>query len=45
VFFNQKDAINYATSRACFRFGEIRVLNASGEVERTIAFSEVDRKL
>ena len=45
VFFNQEDAINYATSRACFRFGEIRVLDASGEVERRIAFSEVDRKL
>jgi len=27
VFLNQQDAIDYATGRACFRSGEIRVLN------------------
>jgi hypothetical protein len=27
VFLNQQDAIDYATSRVCFRSGEIRVLN------------------
>jgi hypothetical protein len=32
-------------TRACFRFGEIRVLDASGNVERIIAFNEADRML
>ncbi|HJX82345.1 MAG TPA: hypothetical protein VJ248_09965 [Candidatus Udaeobacter sp.] len=42
----QKDqAINYAKTRACFRTGEIRVLDSTGKLERTIAFSEADRKL
>jgi hypothetical protein len=45
VFLNQKDAIDYATGRACFRSGEIRVLDSSGNVERIIPFSETDRKL
>ena len=31
--------------RVCFRSGEIRVLNSTGNVERTIPFSEADRKL
>jgi hypothetical protein len=44
--FPEKDrAIDYARNRACFRSGEIRVLDSSGELERTIAFSEADRKL
>jgi hypothetical protein len=44
--FSQKDqAINYAQSRASFRSGEIRVLDSTGKLERTIAFSEADRKL
>ena len=34
VFLNQEDAIDYATGRACFRSGEIRVLDSSGAVER-----------
>jgi catechol 2,3-dioxygenase-like lactoylglutathione lyase family enzyme len=38
-------AIDYAETRACFRSGEIRVLDSSGNVERTIAFSEAGRKL
>jgi hypothetical protein len=42
----QKDqAIDYAKTRACFRTGEIRVLDSTGKLERTIAFSEADRKL
>ena len=42
----QKDqAINYAQNRACFRSGEIRILDLSGNVERTIPFSEADRRL
>jgi len=44
--FPQKDqAIGYAETRACFRSGEIRVLDANGQLERTIAFNETDRKL
>jgi hypothetical protein len=45
VFPEKRQAINYAQSRASFRSGEIRVLDATGNIERTIAFSEADRKL
>jgi hypothetical protein len=45
VFLNQEDAIDYATGRACFRSGEIRVLDSSGNVERIIPFNDVGRKL
>jgi hypothetical protein len=45
VFPEKDQAINYAQSRASFRSGEIRVLDSSGNVERTIAFSEADRML
>jgi hypothetical protein len=34
----------YAKSRR-FRSGEIRILDSTGEIERTISFSEADRKL
>jgi hypothetical protein len=40
VFLNQEQAIDYATGRACFRSGEIRILNSSGNVERIIPFSD-----
>jgi hypothetical protein len=44
--FPQKDhAIAYAKTRACFRAGEIRVLDSTGKLERTIAFNETNRKL
>jgi hypothetical protein len=45
IFLEQKQAIDYATGRACFRAGEIRILDASGSIERTIPFSEAHRKL
>jgi hypothetical protein len=45
VFPKKDQAIDYAQNRACFRSGEIRVLDSSGNVERTITFSETDRKL
>jgi hypothetical protein len=45
VFPNKDQALDYAQNRACFRSGEIRVLNSSGKLERTITFSEADRKL
>ena len=45
VFLKQDHAIEYAIGRACFRSGEIRVMDSTGNVERTIPFSEADRKL
>jgi hypothetical protein len=45
VFPDKDQAIGYAETRACFRKGEIRVLDSSGNVERTIAFNEADRKM
>jgi len=38
VFPEKDQAINYAENRASFRSGEIRILNSSGNVERTITF-------
>ena len=45
VFLEKRQAIDYAETRACFRSGEIRVLDSSGNIERTITFNEADRKL
>src|SRR5262249_13649457 len=45
VFLNKEQAIDYAQTRACFRTGEIRILKSNGAVERTIPFSEANRKL
>ena len=45
VFLNQEDAISYAWGRACFRSGEIRIVDASGATERVIPFDESERKL
>jgi len=45
VFLAKDQAIDYAQQRACFRSGEIRVLDSSGNVERTVLFMETDRKL
>jgi hypothetical protein len=45
VFSDQAQAIDYARNRACFRSGEIQIVDSSGNVERTIPFSEADRKL
>jgi hypothetical protein len=45
VFLNQEQAISYAQGRACFRTGEIRILDSTGAVERTIPFTEADRTL
>jgi len=44
VFPEKNQAIDYAQNRACFRSGEIRVLNSSGKPQRTITFSEADPK-
>jgi hypothetical protein len=45
VFETIDQAIGYAEVRACFRSGEIRILDSRGAIERTIPFSEADRKL
>ena len=45
IFLNKEQAIDYATSRACFRFGEIRILDSHGAIDRVIPFSETDRRL
>jgi hypothetical protein len=45
VFLDQEQASDYATCRACFRSGEIRILDSNGAVERTIPFNEANRKL
>lgn len=45
VFLEKQQAINYAQNRTSFRSGEIRILDSTGNVERTIAFNETDRKL
>jgi hypothetical protein len=37
--------IDYATCRACFRCGEIRILKSNGAVDRIIPFNETDRRL
>ena len=41
VFLKQEQAIDYAQCRACFRSGEIRILDSSGAVTRIIAFVRV----
>jgi hypothetical protein len=45
VFPMKDQALDYAQGRACFRSGEIRVLDSTGNVEHTIPFSEAGRKL
>jgi len=45
AFFTKEDTVDYAQNRARFRSGEIRILDLNGKVERTIPFSEVDRKM
>jgi len=45
VFPEKRQALDYAETRACFRSGEIRILDATGKLERTIAFNETNRKL
>jgi len=45
VFLDQEQAIDYATGRACFRSGEIRILDCDGAVARIIPFTDTDRRL
>ena len=41
----EQRALLFKQARACFRSGEIRVFDSAGKLERTIPFSEADRKL
>ena len=45
VFPEKRQAINYAETHACFRSGEIRILDSSGNFERVISFNETDRRM
>ena len=45
VFREKDQAINYAENRACFRSGEVRIFDASGNIERVIPFDDTNRKL
>jgi hypothetical protein len=45
VFPEKRQAINYAQGRACFRSGDIRILDSTGNVERVIPFDDTNRKL
>jgi hypothetical protein len=45
VFPEKGQAIDYAQNRACFRSGEIRVLDSMGNFERIILFDDATRKL
>jgi hypothetical protein len=45
VFSDKRQAIDYAETRACFRSGEIRILDSIGNVERLIPFDDTNRTL
>jgi hypothetical protein len=45
VFPEKRQAISYAQGRACFRSGDIRILDSTGDVERVIPFDDTTRKL
>jgi hypothetical protein len=45
VFLEKRQAINYAEGRACFRSGEIRILDSGGNIERVIPFDDRNRRL
>jgi hypothetical protein len=45
VFSTKEEAISYAQVRACFRSGEIKILDSSGRIERVIAFNDTERKM
>jgi hypothetical protein len=45
VFPKKDQAIDYAQNRACFRSGEIRILDSGSNLGRIIPFDETERKL
>jgi hypothetical protein len=44
VFLEKRQAIDYAQTRACFRSGEVRILDSTGKLERTIAFNVSEQR-
>jgi hypothetical protein len=44
VFPDKNQAISYAENRACFRSGQIQILDSRDNVERVIPFDETNRK-
>jgi hypothetical protein len=38
VFPEKDHAIDYAQNRACFRSGEVRIFDSTGNIERVISF-------
>jgi hypothetical protein len=45
VFPRKDQAIEYAQNRACFRSGDVRIFDSTGNVERVIPFDDANRKL
>jgi hypothetical protein len=45
VFPEKDQAIDCAKNRACFRSGEVRILDSHGNVERVIPFDDANRNL
>jgi hypothetical protein len=45
VFLDEQQAIDYAPGRACFRSGEIRILDSNGGIGQTIKFNEADKTM
>jgi hypothetical protein len=45
VFPKKDQAIDYALQRACFRSGEVRIFDSTGNIERVIPFDDPNRKL
>jgi hypothetical protein len=45
VFPNQDQAIDYAKARTCFRSGQVRIFDSTGNIERVIPFDDANRKL
>ena len=45
VFPEKDQAIDYAQQRACFRSGEIHILDSTGNFERVIPFDDTTGKL
>ena len=45
VFPKKDQAIDYVQNGACFRSGEIQILDSTGNVECVISFDDANRKL
>jgi hypothetical protein len=45
VFPKKDQAIDYAKGRACFRSGEVRIFDSTGNVECVLPFDDATRKL